>query len=84
MVEHFMDMMAGSLGLKEPWYIESAKYNPETKQVDIYVGVREDAAIPVRPAEARRHAMATSRRSASGDMATACSSRHTFTARGRR
>ena len=43
MVEHFKDMMAGSLGLKEPWYVESAKFDAEKQQVDIYVGIREDA-----------------------------------------
>lgn len=46
MVEHFMDMVAGSLRLMEPWYVESAKFDPEAKRVDIYIGVREDAAIP--------------------------------------
>ena len=46
MVEHFMDMVAGSLRLKEPWYVESAKFDSETERVDIYIGVREDAAIP--------------------------------------
>ena len=46
MVEHFMDRVAGSLGLKEPWYVESAKFDPEAERVDIHVGVRGDAAIP--------------------------------------
>ena len=46
MVEHFMDRVAGSLGLKESWYVESAKFDPEAERVDIHVGVREDAAIP--------------------------------------
>ena len=43
MVEHFKDMMAGSLDLKEPWYVESAKFDAEKQRVDIYVGIREDA-----------------------------------------
>ena len=43
MVEHFIEMMAGSLRLKEPWFVESAKFDAENQRVDIYVAVRPDA-----------------------------------------
>ena len=40
MVEHFIEMMAGSLRLREPWFVESAKFDAENQRVDIYVAVR--------------------------------------------
>ena len=40
MVEHFIEMMAGSLRLKEPWFVESAKFDEEGQRVDIYVALR--------------------------------------------
>lgn len=43
MVNNFVEMIAGSLNLKEPWYVAGAEFNPETKQVHIYVAVRENA-----------------------------------------
>lgn len=43
MVNGFTDMIAGSLNLKEPWYVEGAEFLPEEQEVHIYVGVREDA-----------------------------------------
>jgi len=46
MVEHFKEMMAGSLGLVEPWFVERALFDPENERVDIFVGVRKGAAIP--------------------------------------
>lgn len=39
-------MMAGSLDLKEPWYIESAVFSETERALHIYVGVREGAEIP--------------------------------------
>ncbi len=45
MVEHFIEMMAGSLRLKEPWFVESAKFDAENQRVDIYVAVRPEAAF---------------------------------------
>lgn len=45
MVEHFTEMMAGSLRLKEPWFVERAKFDPARQRVDIYVAVRPDAAF---------------------------------------
>ena len=43
MIDNFKEMIAGSLGLKEPWYIKGAEFSPEKKEVHIYVGVREGA-----------------------------------------
>ena len=43
MIDNFVDMIAGSLNLKEPWYIQGAEFSMEKKEVHIYVGVREDA-----------------------------------------
>jgi len=45
MVENFVTMMAGSLGLKEPWYVEKAVFSAEEMAVRIYVGVRKTADI---------------------------------------
>ena len=49
MVNGFTDMIAASLNLKEPWYIEGAEFLPEKQEVNIYVNVREAAvfACPV-------------------------------------
>lgn len=43
MIEHFNEMMAGSLRLEEPWFVESAKFDAENQRVDIYVAVRPEA-----------------------------------------
>jgi transposase len=55
-VENFTAMMAGSLGLTEPWYIEKASFDAEEMAVRIHVGVRKTAAItcPVCGAETKR------------------------------
>ena len=45
MVENFAAMMAGSLGLEEPWFIEKATFDAEEMAVRIYVGVRWAAVI---------------------------------------
>ena len=45
MVSNFTKMIAGSLGLKEPWYIKGAEFLEDRQEVHIYVGIREDAAI---------------------------------------
>ena len=45
MVENFAEMVAGSLGLTEPWYVERATFDAEEMSVRIYVGVRKSAAI---------------------------------------
>jgi transposase len=57
MVENFAAMMAGSLGLTEPWYVERANFNSEGMAVQIYIGVRKTAAIacPVCGSEAKRY-----------------------------
>lgn len=43
MIKHFNEMMAGSLRLEEPWFVESAKFDAENQRVDIYVAVRPEA-----------------------------------------
>ena len=45
MVENFAEMMAGSLGVTEPWYVERATFDAEEMAVRIYVGVGKSAAI---------------------------------------
>ena len=42
MVNGFTDMIAGSLNLDEPWYVEGAEFLPEEQEVHIYIGVREE------------------------------------------
>lgn len=44
-VESFGAMLAGSLGIKEPWYIEKADFNAEEMIVRIYIGIRKTAAL---------------------------------------
>lgn len=31
MIANFPDMIAGSLNLSEPWYVEGAEFSPEKK-----------------------------------------------------
>lgn len=45
MVSNFTKMIAGSLGLKEPWYIKGAEFLEGKQEVHVYVGIREGAAI---------------------------------------
>ena len=45
MVSNFTKMLAGSLGLKEPWYIKGAEFLEGKQEVHVYVGIREGAAI---------------------------------------
>jgi len=45
MVTNFAAMMAGSLGITEPWYIERAVFDNDEMAVRIYVGIRKEAAI---------------------------------------
>lgn len=57
MVENFAEMMAGSLGISEPWYVERAFFDAEEMVVRIYVGIRKSAAIacPVCGSETKRY-----------------------------
>ena len=45
MVDGFEEMMSGSLGLEEPWYIEKAEFDPEEPAMHIYVKIRDKAKI---------------------------------------
>ena len=45
MVENFAEMMSGSLGLMEPWYVERANFDSEEMAVRIYIGVRKNAEL---------------------------------------
>lgn len=40
---NYEEMFAQSIGLKEPWYIEEADFNEETREVHIYVASRKTA-----------------------------------------
>lgn len=42
----YEEMFAQSIGLKEPWYIEKAEFNEETKEVHIYVKARKTSKYP--------------------------------------
>lgn len=44
-VESFGKMLAGSLGIEEPWYIDKVDFCAEEMTVRIYVAVRKNAAI---------------------------------------
>jgi len=44
-IETMTKMMAGSLGLEEPWYIAGAEFNEEELALHIYVDIRKTAAI---------------------------------------
>ena len=43
--KNFTAMIAGSLNLSEPWYVEGAEFRPEEQEVHIYVNVRKTAAL---------------------------------------
>ena len=45
MVKDFESMLAGSLDLEEPWYITGAEFNPVKNEIDVHVGIRENAVI---------------------------------------
>lgn len=45
MINGFIGMMSGSLGIKEPWYIEGAEFREEEPAVHIHVRIRTGAAI---------------------------------------
>ncbi len=44
-VDGFENMIAGSLGIEEPWYISKCTVNSATTTMHIYVSVRENAKI---------------------------------------
>ena len=77
MIANFPDMIAGSLNLSEPWYVEGAEFSPEKKEVHIYVNVG-----PVLPAEVPLYAMDMSQQSVFGGMGTVCSTRPSSIASG--
>ena len=45
MVKGFESMLAGSLDLEEPRYITGAEFNPVKNEIDVHVGIRENAVI---------------------------------------
>jgi transposase len=44
-IDTMVKMMAGSLGLEEPWYIVGAEFEEEELSLHIYVEIRKNAAI---------------------------------------
>lgn len=42
----FDKMLAGSLQLEEPWYVEGAEFDSEKSEIHIHVGIRAKASIP--------------------------------------
>ena len=57
MAKHILDsftkMIAGSLDLQEPWYVEGARFDEAKREVHIFVGVRKDAEIACPKCRAR-------------------------------
>lgn len=45
MINGFDKLLANSLTLEEPWYIESAEFNADAGEIHIYVGVRKEASF---------------------------------------
>lgn len=43
---NFVDMFAQSIGLKDPWSIERAEFDEETREVHVYVKARKTASYP--------------------------------------
>ena len=41
--KNYEDMFAQSIGIEEPWYIERAEFNEQSKEVHIYVKARKTA-----------------------------------------
>lgn len=46
MMNGFDKMLAGSLQLEEPWYVEGAEFDSEKSEIHIHVGIRAKASIP--------------------------------------
>ncbi|MDR2356486.1 MAG: transposase family protein, partial [Oscillospiraceae bacterium] len=44
-IDNLRKMMAGSLGIEEPWYVEGAEFKEEELALHIYIGIRKTAAI---------------------------------------
>ena len=42
--DNLRKMMAGSLGLEEPWYIEGVEFKEDELALHVYVGIRKAAA----------------------------------------
>ena len=81
MIANFPDMIAGSLNLSEPWYVEGAEFSPEKKEVHISMSGRAQS-LPVLPAEVPLYAMDMSQQSVFGGMGTVCSTRPSSIASG--
>lgn len=45
MIENMEKMIAGSLGIEEPWYVEKAEFHEEEPAIHIYVGIKKSAQI---------------------------------------
>lgn len=46
MIEIFEKIVAGSLCLEEPWFVEGAEFNEDEGQIHIFVGIRDGAPLP--------------------------------------
>ena len=64
MIDGFDKMLAGSLKLEEPWYIEGAEFDPENSEIHIHVGIRDRASFvcPVCGAATKRYGYETEER----------------------
>ena len=64
MIDGFDKMLAGSLRLEEPWYIEGANFDPDNHEIHIHVGVRKKASFvcPVCGAATKRYGYETEER----------------------
>lgn len=63
-IDNFAQMLAGSLKLEEPWYIERASFDAKEMAVHIYVGIRKGATFtcPVCGGETKRYGYEKSER----------------------
>ena len=66
-------MLAGSLQLEEPWYVEGAEFDSEKSEIHIHVGIRPRLAFRVHVAAQQPSDTATSQKRGCGGMLTASS-----------
>lgn len=43
MIDSFARIIAGALDLREPWFVDGARFDEDRREVHIFVGVRKDA-----------------------------------------
>lgn len=82
MIANFPDMIAGSLNLSEPWYVEGRSFHRRRKKSTSMSMSGRAQSLPVLPAEVPLYAMDMSQQSVFGGMGTVCSTRPSSIASG--